>query len=29
MQKALNFLGERGYDMNKACQFIIENGPAI
>jgi hypothetical protein len=29
IQKALNFLGEKGFDMNEACQFIIQNGPAV
>jgi hypothetical protein len=29
IQKSLNFLGEKGYDLVEACQFIIQNGPTV
>ena len=28
-QRALNFLGEKGFDISQACKFIISNGPRI
>lgn len=29
IQKSLNFLGDKGYDLFEACQFIIKNGPTV